>query len=75
MPIHLDTQLLFVVIDNILIGRTALVEGVQIIHHVDVTPQVHEIVGNLEVSKIFAYSMSEGRKKVGRWDKMKTKCH
>ena len=45
---------LFVMVDNVLVGRTALFERVQIVHVVHVSPQVNKRFGYLEPGKIFA---------------------
>lgn len=45
--------LLLVVVDDVLVSRAGLCEGVKVVHMEHVPPQVLQLLGDVKVSKIF----------------------
>lgn len=54
MSRELHVHLLLVVVDDVLVCRTALSESVQIVHLTHVAPQSGKVVRDLELKEIFA---------------------
>jgi len=54
---HFITDLLlFVMVDDVLVGWTALGECIQLVHVQHVTPQVPQVGRHLKVHKVFTYT-------------------
>lgn len=54
MKEHISYLLLLVVVDDILVGRTALVESVQLVLVAQIPPEVGQLRADLELSEVFA---------------------
>lgn len=52
MLLHLQRLLQLVVVDDVLVGGTALREGVQLVHVVHVAPEGRQLLGDVEVDEV-----------------------